>query len=771
MAGTLQEKCPALYLYPWWASFICVSAALLLAYYRLLPLALLITLFLLGLTISKYGSSYSLKAALLLIVTCLFFYPSFQPLPESLPEISDTMISGTIASIPDSSEGRTRFILNTGQEPKYHRHYQVVCRFSAPVHKGDRIWLSGDLQPPHRPGNPGEFDYRRYLYHKDIYYILSVPELEEIEKIETADGWQGAVNRYRDRVTQVTGQYLTKEEAIILRGMLLGETDDMDPQLYDEFQETGIIHLFSVSGLHIGFLLLLSAWVSSLLGARRSYRLLIGVVVLIVYGTLISWPVPVIRASLMGGLGLLAYYSGRPHQMLNSLGMAGIVILLIDPHALFTISFQLSFLAAWGLIYLFPAVRQRLKFKGFWADAILVPVCAQLAVVPVLAYYFNMISPVSVLANLLVTYLSGGVVILGFISLFLVACAPLAVISLAPAGLLIELIILATHICASIPSGVLWVATPCIAAMLLYYTGLLIWLDWPPASSCYRYTMGAGLLLIMLFFLWVAWPPAWRDRGIMEVVFVDVGQGDSILIKSPQGRFILVDGGGSDFYQVGEMKLIPYLRHRGIRSIDMMINTHPDTDHLKGLEEVLAEIPVDIFAYPSALESYPRYQTIFQQNRSTQMALTGLRAGQTLRIEDDCFVDVLYPAADTDDGDLTNHHSLILRCRYGTSSFLLLGDVDAEGIYDLMEKHHNLSSDVVKVPHHGSRSSLAADFYQQNTFTWSVISVGDNQFGHPHQEVIDMLEGQKIRIYRTDQQGMIRFSSDGNQIQAESYWP
>jgi len=770
MTSTAEHQLGIFYKYPWFAAFLCVATGAVMAYYQAWWFVLSILSVMLGIAFLRPQHRYLVGWTALIVLAVILYYPVFVPYPSTLPDIDNTVVVGTVASIPKKDDDRTRFVLSTGEDSRYHRQYQVVCRFDLPVHKGDRIWLTGSLEPPHRAGNPGEFDYRQYLYHQGIYYILSVEQASDVLKLESARGWQELINSYRDRMEKVTDQYLTAQESAILRGMLLGDIDDIDPQLYEKFQNTGIVHLFSVSGLHIGFLLLMSGWISSLLGAKRSYKLVMGIILLLVYGTLISWPVPVIRASIMGGMGLLAYYSGRPQQMLNSLGIAGLLIILFDPHALFTVSFQLSFLATWGLLHLFPVMRSRLPYSGWAVDLILVPLCAQLAVVPAIAYYFNLFSPVSILANLLVTYLSGAVVMLGFAALVLVMIGPLAGLCLFPAGLIIEFIILATHFCNALPGGVLWVATPGIPAIVLYYTGVLLLLSWPLTSPYYKQVFRVGMVLVLLFLITVFWPPAWQNRGTMEIIFIDVGQGDSILIKSPHGHFILVDGGGSQFYEVGEMKLLPYLRHRGINHLDLVINTHPDSDHFLGLTEIMNRITVERFAYPLVLHDSPEYVEAFRLVQQHSGSLLGLHAGQVLQVEPGFHLEVLHPSPEISRVADTNHLSLVLKCRYQNFSALLMGDLDREGLEELAARKSGVQCDLVKVPHHGSRNSLREGFYAACQPQVAVISVGNNQFGHPHREVLDELTNQGIQVYRTDLQGAVRCTSDGSCFTIDTYF-
>jgi len=403
------------------------------------------------------------------------------------------------------------------------------------------------------------------------------------------------------------------------------------------------------------------------------------------------------------------------------------------------------------------------------ADLILVPLCAQLAVIPAVAYYFNLLSPVSILANLLVTYLSGAVVMLGFIALALVLIAPLAGFCLLPAGLIIEFILLATHFCNALPGGVLWVATPGVLAIVLYYAGVLLLLGCPPTDPYYKQVFWAGVVLVLAFFTIVFWPPGWQNRGTLEIVFIDVGQGDSILIKSPQGRFILVDGGGSQFYSVGEMKLLPYLRHRGINHLDLVINTHPDSDHLLGLTEIMDRVKVDRFAYPLVMHDSPEYTGVFRQVRQQSGSWLGLQADQVLQVEPGFNMEILHPSPEMTAAADANHLSLVIKCRYRNFSALLMGDLDREGLEKFAARKTAVQCNLVKVPHHGSRSSLLEGFYDRCHPQAAVITVGTNQFGHPHKEVLDELTSLGIQVYRTDQQGAIRCTSDGSYLRIDTY--
>lgn len=304
----------------------------------------------------------------------------------------------------------------------------------------------------------------------------------------------------------------------------------MEEEQYTDFQKTGIVHLFSVGGLHVSFLLLLVVWMCSLARLSTRSKLWAGVAILLIYGTMVGWPAPVIRAVLMGSVGLLAYYSGRDNSLPNSLAISGLVILVLDPGLLFNLSFQLTFLATWGLVYFFPLLRDNFPHQGWGWDIVLIPISVEMAVLPLVAYHFNLFTPISILTNILITYLAAGAVILGFIAFLLAAVLPaLAALMLYPAGLCIEIILWIVREIKFVPGGYLWVATPAMAMMGIYFLGLLVLVLTLLHISLRRYRLPA-LFLLVIFFIGLLVPAGWYNRGSLELVFIDVGHVETVVL-------------------------------------------------------------------------------------------------------------------------------------------------------------------------------------------------------------------------------------------------
>jgi competence protein ComEC len=736
-----------------------------LAYYKAWPALVLIAVLILLVFTFYHDARPGIWLCMIIMGGGMLYYHFMAfDLPADLPVIKSAELSGRVQDFPYFDGQKTSFLLKNENSSLYQKNIRVVCLFHSDISRGDVVKLRGDLKPPRKPGNPGEFDYPAYLADQGVYYTLSLKKANEINIIAPQSGLLKWVDSFRSQGEKLTKQVLPQRESAILLGMLLGSREGMDDEQYDDFQKTGIVHLFSVSGLHVGFVLLLVAWLTSLIKVSSRGRFIIGVSVLLLYGTMVGWPTPVIRSVIMGSLGLLAYYSGRENSLLNALAISGIIILLINPGSLFSISFQLTFLATWGLVYLFPILKNSLSYSGWGWDLVLIPVAAELAILPLIAYHFNLFTPVSILTNILVTYLSGGAVILGFITLFLAPVLhSLASLFLYPAGLFIEMILYIVQVVKAFPGAYLWVATPAVGMMVLYFIAMFMGILALKNVQKRKYFIPAALLMLV-FIIGLLVPAAYYNRGSLEIVFIDVGQGDAILMKSPQGKFILVDGGGSQLYDVGANTVLPYLHHRGIRQLDMIINTHPDFDHLQGLESVAAEIDVKYLGLPESIKDRKEYKNLMSIANSHRTLTVPLRSGQFIKLEEGLQIKVLHPEGESYPGDDFNQQSVVLQITYGDFSALLSGDITTEVMATVLKKADNPIT-LVKVPHHGSKGSLLPAFYNDLQPRYAVISVADNNpFGHPHPSVLEMLAQAGIKVLRTDQDGAVIVRSDGRKM-------
>ncbi|MDD4801945.1 MAG: DNA internalization-related competence protein ComEC/Rec2 [Syntrophomonas sp.] len=749
----------------WPLIFVSFASGIALGCYKGWYLFLLLVVIGLPASYANRENRYKIVWALIILCAGMIYYQLLVlDMPSVLTQKKDAELSGKVVNFPHYDNEKTTFILKCEKSLPLQRKVRVVCLFNPNIGRGDEIRLRGELKIPHKPGNPGEFDYQAYLAGQGIYYTLTVKKNSELSLIASQSGLLKYIDSFRSQGEQVTRQLLSQEESSILLGMLLGSREDIDEEQYEDFQKTGIVHLFSVSGLHVGFVLLMVAWLTSLAGASKSKRFLIGVAVLLLYGTMVGWPVPVIRSVIMGCLGLLAYYTGRENALLNALAISGLIILFMNPASLFDLSFQLTFLATWGLVSLFPLLRDKLPYKGWGYDLILIPIAAELAVLPLIAYHFNLFTPVSILANILVTYLSGGAVMLGFISLLAAPVShSLAALLLYPAGFCVELILYVVEGVKQLPGAYLWVASPALALMILYYSALLM-VVLAMQNIRYRRFYLPALLSMLIFIGSLLIPAGYYNRGSLEMVFIDVGQGDSTLIKTPQGRFVLVDGGGSPMYDVGSKTVLPYLHYRGISKLDMVINTHPDIDHLQGLVRVAHATQIKYIGLPECIKDRNEYYNLRNIAIFQNIPIVSLQAGQYIKLEENLEIKVIYPSGENYSGDNFNRKSLVLQIKFRDFSAILCGDIPQEVLTQVLEATDSPVT-LVKVPHHGSKGSLLPSFYNDLQPRYAVISVGaNNPFGHPHPDVLEILAKTGAKVLRTDQDGAVIVRTNGRKL-------
>ena len=720
-----------------------------------------------------------LQAFLIIVgMGCGFLYWGLRvPEPPAVVyEPTTVELVGVVQGYPRVTAERTSFDLRCEQVQEGLGRIRVTGYFPSEVRRGDVVRIKGRLQQVRSPGNPGEFDYQQYLERRDIYYTLTVKKPAHMQVVGEQRSWvETLLIGSRERGIQAIDQTLPPRQAALLKGMVLGERDEIDPEDYRDCQKTGIVHILAVSGLHVGFVVLLVYGVGLLLGLSERKKMLGAAVAVFIYGCLVGWPLSLLRASIMVWLGMLAYYGGREKNPVNALALAGLVLLLAHPTWLFEIAFQLSFMATWGLVYIFPILRDKLPGEGWLKDAVLVPVAAQLGILPVVIYHFSLLSISSLVVNIVGVYLAGAAVILGLCGLLAaLVWVPLASVFLLPAGLVVDLITLLVGGVASLPGSYLWVARPPGWSIAAYYGGILLLARGWAVSS--RRQLLVGTLIMGVFIILLAVPPGWKHRGELQVIFLDVGQGDGILIKTPGGRFVLVDAGGSQFWDVGHQVVVSALARQGIRTLDAIIISHPDLDHIGGVGPVMEEMRVKWLGVSQP--TYPAEEYLeFERIRTSQgIPVVKLARGQRLNLEPELDITVIYPEQSDVTGNLPwvsyNDNSLVVRMEYGRISFLFTGDIEEKGMKKLVESGVVKQATVVKVPHHGGRGSLYEPFYDAACPQAAVISVGaNNTFGHPTPEVLDFLSERGIRVYRTDQHGAIIFGSDGQRLWVETIRP
>lgn len=662
---------------------------------------------------------------------------------------------------------------------------------------GDGIQLVGTISEFHDYGNPGRMNTVMSNKAKGICGRAMISKYSLVIEPRQEKSLAGLAEQVRKQYESYMAQAMPKQDAAAIFAMLFGGYQGIRPELLEAFTITGIVHILSVSGSHIT----LMAGTANIVGRflhmspRATAALATGVILF--YSILAGAIPPVIRSALMGILTLLALTAGRERDAQHILGLVALGLLLYSPLWLFDISFQLSFGATAGLLYLAPPLRERLRKKlpVFVADSLAVTIGAQLSVLPIIAWYFNVLSLSSLLANLVIAPIVEWIIVAGLLAGLLASLLPLAgkvvfLLASVVLGLVYEL----SRWVAALPGSQIYMPTFSWWGGILYYMGLgwlIIGEEYRKrlmscVGSKYLLAMGQKLrdskgwqavsLLGMLAVIFCCWQMGCNNKE-MQVHFIDVGQGDSALVITPHGRAFMVDTGGvrEGSYDIGSRVDVPYLLHYGVEKLDYIFLTHAHDDHAGGVKGILTKIPVG--AIGIGHEGAGDYLKTFGTGEigKIKKLLVPLQEDSSIEL-DGVRIDMLYSpeSRKVQESQLQatgNEFSNLIRVSYGEASFLFTGDLVAEQEQQVLANGTNVASTVLKVGHHGSRTSSSQEFLTAVNPGWAVISCDyNNSFGHPHKEILHRLTScTKAEILRTDQQGAIVFRTDGKSIKVESF--
>jgi len=546
----------------------------------------------------------------------------------------------------------------------------------------------------------------------------------------------------------------------ILEALLLGQRGRLAPDIHRNLQASGLYHLLAISGAHVAIICFFLFQFFKILRVPKRISYLLLVVFLGFYAMLVEGRPSVIRATLMTGMYLLGKYFWKDINLLNTLSLSALVLLVMNPFNLFTLGFQLSFTATLAIILFFPHVIRHLpQFPLRLNELFAVTLTAQAGVLPIVAAGFNRITLSAFLLNFAALPLLFFIMAAGFLFLPLsFVCAPLAELWSQGLGFGVDLLLVVARLSTGPLAFLSYrIPTPHAWTSLGYFlSGLLLLL---PSRHRWQRSITMGSFLVFLGIL-LSYPFS-PSSGYLRVTFLDVGQGDSILIEFPGREKMLVDGGGSNYgtFDVGEHIVSPFLWRKGIKRIDFLVSTHPHPDHLRGLQAVLRNFRVGEFWEAFSYPENPVYRETVQF-LPPELTIRKLYRGDvftrgTVRIE------VVHPQRSRSftSGD-SNDLSLVLRIRDHKTAFLLTGDIEIPAENDISDAGCSVEAHVLKAPHHGSRSSSSWKFLQAVSPHILVISVGkNNRYNFPDPLVLQRYAQIGARVYRTDRDGAIEITS------------
>lgn len=716
-------------------------------------------------------------------------------------------IIGTLDGDPERFPDRTRFTLKAeslARSGSFHRVSGAVrVTIWEPVvglRSGDRVGCVARLKKIRNFNNPGGFDYRRYLAFRRIRASASVSRGNFVIRLHPAKTWRlgyaidnsrQAVSRLIDRATSEE----PKEVKGIIKALLIGDRSGVSQKIRDVFIRTGTAHLLAISGLHIGIVATLAFFGFRFI-LTRSQRVilaawptkgaaLLSMFPVLFYGFLAGMSPATQRAVIMVAVFLMALLFERQRDTINTLALAALAILIINPTALFEISFQLSFIAVFAILYVMKHVPFVIELRRGPSTVykrlvlfLFVSAAAILGTVPITLYYFNQISLIGILTNCFMIPLIGFLVVpMGLLAvLFLPFGATIALWVMKGAAMILEGGLGIGIFFSKWPFAAVRTITPTLIEVALYYA--LAW----ALVNCRR-SRRARLVLIGLALVVAAdvgyWASERFGRRELRMTQIDVGQGSSALMELPGGPCILVDGGGffNNRFDIGARVVGPFLWRRKIASVEVLVVSHPHPDHLNGLLFIARHFNIrEVWMNQESADTEP-YRDFMQVLEEKDIRVLAPKDLVVPRIINGVRFEALYPPVDflerkAKDGWRTpNNNSLVLKASFQDVSFLLPGDIGAEAERELTALAcTNLKSDVLLIPHHGSRSSSTPKFLKCVKPQIGIISSGwRNIFGMPQQKVLKRYEALGCNIFRTDRQGAITITTDGKQINVKPF--
>ena len=781
----------------------CCSAWLHISFTESLPylmVLLLVAAFASGFLVLRQSERTWIAFVGLFFMLGIFRFAAAYELPAhdiSYMAGQEGRITGTIAEPPRVTRDAdgvqhirytvaAQTVLQTHEERTAHGKLYVYTRTDGAEDTphgviGDVITAEGKIRRPHGYQNPGQIDTvfllrcdgitaRLFARENDIKIVPN----EEPTRAQSFLHWAADVRaHYLNRMAEV----MPRSDAAAIFAMLFGGYDGIRPELLEAFTVTGIVHILSVSGSHISLLAAVIAWLALFLHLPRWLSAVMVILAIIVYVILAGLVPPAVRSGIMGAVAFLGIVLGRERDAQYLLVLTGLLMLMIAPLLLFHISFQLSFLATAGLLFLAPVLRACMAgLPRVLAASFSITMGAQLATLPILAWHFNQISLSSLLSNLLVVPIVDLIIVLGLGGGILAFLVPvLGSVAFALDSLLLGITFEMTRAIAALPFSQIWLPSMNVCAGLVYYLGLFIII----VPKTYRITLFEFIRIfwknivivfsvsMMALFVWHITRPA-----EINVHFIDVGQGDAALVVTPHGHAMLFDTGGTRdaAFDVGARVDLPYLHHYGVRSVDYIFLSHAHEDHAAGAGAILSRMPVKhVYTADEGTAAYARSMRLGDDN-PLLMKLSRAEEGQSITL-DGVTVDVLYAPLYSDVEHTTgNEVSNVYRVRYGNASFLFTGDLVKEHEEKMLARGTDLHVTVLKVPHHGSDTSSSEAFVRAVNPLFAVFCVGaDNAFGHPRPVVLERYEDIGARILQTNKDGAIVFRTDGKHLSVSTY--
>ena len=755
---------------------------------------------------NKYIKFFFSKKYILLILFCMI--TSFTQISylesknsEKFKNIyKDVIVEGTIISNPISKQYTDSYILKVEKvnEDITYKNTKLILyikknRESRMYKYGDKILCKGEFELPEEQRNTGGFNYRKYLKTKGIYGLVTASlNNTTLKKQNNLNILNIAINKIAIKIKQKAKMLLTEKEANILLGILIGYKDELDIELQENFRKSSMSHMLAVSGAHVSYIIMIFGVIISKMNISKNSGKILTIFFLLFFMRLTNQTPSVSRACIMSIYIIIGSLLHKRTSSLCSLSFSLLIILVQNPYSIFDIGLQLSYGGTIGIILFNKYFNKKNKKELFLEkkenkffshinekikEIVKISIFANIIIIPILMEHYSTFSPTFILSNLLVSPLFATIIILGFITIVIsLIFVPFSKFLAIPLGFLIKLFIQTSTLISSWKISQIYMPRPKPIFIVLYYLIIAIiifkkQLKYKENKKRIEKNILIKLkiinfknLFITIFIITIILFLFSQIPQNLKINFIDVGQGDSTLIITPKHKTILIDGGGKEddtSDEVGKKILLPYLLYKGITKIDYIIISHFDTDHVGGLLTVMEELKVEQVIISKQGEDSENYQKFKEIVKKKKIKVAIVNKGDKLKIEKDLYFDILWPNKEKlISENKLNNNSIVCKLHYKSFSMLFTGDIEAVAEKKMLQEYKNnlqiLNSTILKVGHHGSKTSSIQEFIEIVKPKIALIGVGkNNKFDHPNNQVIERLEKYNGRIYRTDENGEI----------------
>lgn len=725
-------------------------------------------------------------ALLFIFLIILFYYlkipmGDYEKVWKSLKK--ENNYEGIIVNEKGENEHSYEYIIKLQSKNKRLNDKKFILRIKKKGKKikfGYKIKFVGEYIRPTKRRNYQGFDYSLYLktqklygtFESSNYSILSTNCCSYVEKI---------VNSFKESTKSILRGNLDKDLAELCIGILIGDRGNLEDKIEEDFKKSNLTHMLAVSGSHFVYIITCIKYLEKVF-KWRNFNNVLTIIIIILFMELTGNTASVIRSGIMAIMLILAKVFHRKSDVWTNMALSAVLALVYNPYTLFDIGFELSYGGVIGIVVFYDKVKDTLgkiiikmhkesKMLQYILEGTSVTISANLVIIPIMIYNFNTISFSFIVSNLLAGGLLGIIVILGFLLVFLsLMLGQTLSIFFYILNFLLKALTKIAEVCSKLPFSYIYVPTPKILGIFIFYSYLFFIINRDRLRVRIFNTLKVRIAILILIIIFnLGYPILSSKEYGLEINFVDVGQGDCTLIRA-NGKNILVDAGGSreeKGFDVGKNTVFPYLLDRGIVSLDYVIVSHFDSDHCQGFNFILKNMKVKtaiICNIGQESEEYNHFVILAKENKTK---IRYVQKGSIIKLGKNKIIEILYPDKNEKINDnAKNDNAIVFKLTWNKFSMLFTGDIEEKAERKILEMYKNkeekLKSNILKVAHHGSKSSTMQEFLEIVKPSLALIGVGENNnFGHPNDMVLNRLEQSGCKTYRTDMLGEITITSNG----------